>query len=116
MLVPHTRVLQTLPAEARLERRLRCCLAPERPLLTLVRGLDRQLESLSQRLVRQQTLTQQVARHGAATHRWLVLTLCVVAVLALCNAYLLYKATGVCAAPGQVGRSGASGLSGFRFG
>ena len=104
LLVPDSRCPQTLPAEARLERRLRCWLAPERPLLALVRGLDRQLEALSQRLVRQQTLTQQVARHSAATHRWLVITLCLVALLAICNAYLLYKAAGVCAAPGQVGR------------
>ena len=87
---------QTLPAEVRLERRLRCAPAPERPLLTLVRGLGQQLESVSQRLARQQALSQQVARHGAATHRWLVLTLFIVAVLALCNAYLLYKSSGVC--------------------
>ena len=62
----------------------------------LVRGLGQQLESVSQRLARQQALSQQVARHGAATHRWLVLTLVVVALLALCNAYLLYKSSGVC--------------------
>ncbi|XP_043217652.1 motile sperm domain-containing protein 2-like isoform X2 [Amphibalanus amphitrite] len=89
-------IWRTLPAEVRLERRLRCAPAPERPLLTLVRGLGQQLESVSQRLARQQALSQQVARHGAATHRWLVLTLFIVAALALCNAYLLYKSSGVC--------------------